>query len=687
MIINHLLKYSILIIFIFHYTFAKEYKGNCKEIKTIIDKVEYNELTDCVNDNNGNVVSLDIYYNKEIETDDIKKILSYNTLTKFTLTYERSYYYSDKHDGFKLILNLISNLTNLEELHIIYSVYDESQTSYYNKFFTIDKNILKNYKNLKKLGLKFFQISQDNIDELSTLKNFKELELDTCILEDLNFESFENIEILSVTDGKIYNNMKTSEYTNFDKEYIKQFKNLKKLILNGEPYDLTSTTTKTTTTTKKSSATSTNGRCGKDYGHCPSGQCCSKYNHCGTSDDHCLASKGCQSEFGKCTSTSTTTKTTTTTKKSSATSTNGRCGKDYGHCPSGQCCSKYNHCGTSDDHCLASKGCQSEFGKCTSTSTTTKKTTTTTKKSSATSTNGRCGKDYGHCPSGQCCSKYNHCGTSDDHCLASKGCQSEFGKCTSTSTTTKTTTTTKKSSATSTNGRCGKDYGHCPSGQCCSKYNHCGTSDDHCLASKGCQSEFGKCTSTSTTTKTTTTTKKSSATSTNGRCGKDYGHCPSGQCCSKYNHCGTSDDHCLASKGCQSEFGKCTSTSTTTKKTTTTTKKSSATSTNGRCGKDYGHCPSGQCCSKYNHCGTSDDHCLASKGCQSEFGKCTSTSTTTKTTTTTKKSSATSTNGRCGKDYGKCPSGQCCSKYNHCGTSDDHCLASKGCQSEFGKCK
>jgi len=58
MIINHLLKYSILFVFIIHCTFAKEYNGNCKEIKTIIDKVDFNELVDCVNDNNGNVISM-----------------------------------------------------------------------------------------------------------------------------------------------------------------------------------------------------------------------------------------------------------------------------------------------------------------------------------------------------------------------------------------------------------------------------------------------------------------------------------------------------------------------------------------------------------------------------------------------------------------------------------------------------
>jgi len=148
-----------------------------------------------------------------------------------------------------------------------------------------------------------------------------------------------------------------------------------------------------------------------------------------------------------------------------------------------------------------------------------------------------------------------------------------------------------------------------------------------------------------------------------GKCGKGYGKCASGECCSKYGWCGKTDDHCSATKGCQSEFGKC-------------TKDNENINNESKCGKGYGKCPSGECCSKYGWCGKTNDHCLASKGCQSEFGKCT-------------KDNEDNINneGKCGKGFGKCRSGECCSKFGWCGNTDDHCLASKGCQSEFGKCK
>jgi Predicted xylanase/chitin deacetylase len=218
------------------------------------------------------------------------------------------------------------------------------------------------------------------------------------------------------------------------------------------------------------------------------------------------------------TSTSTTTRKSSTSGSSSPTkvSTNGRCGGSNGSCPAGECCSKYGYCGTSSEYC--GTGCQSAFGQCNAsakTTTTTKKSTTkTTNKNSLPtniSTNGRCGGSNGSCPSGQCCSKYGYCGTSSQYC--GTGCQSAFGQCGSSSTSTVTKTTTKKST---------------------------------------------KSTKTTKTTKTTTkTTKKSTSTkvSSSDRCGKNYGSCASGKCCSKYGYCGTSSEYC--GSGCQSEFGKC----------------------------------------------------------------------------------------------------------------------------------
>jgi len=325
-----------------------------------------------------------------------------------------------------------------------------------------------------------------------------------------------------------------------------------------------------------------------------------------------------------------------------ATAAAAKCGPGKGKCGKGQCCSKYGYCGTSEEYCGA--GCQVGFGKCNSDKTTTTKKSTTTKKTTtttttkiitSTSTNGRCGVEFGVCPQG-CCSKYGYCGTSKDHC--GNGCQSDFGVCNNTFT--KTTTTTKNPSLpTSSNGRCGPDYGVCPDNLCCSKYNYCGNGDGYCK--KGCQSEFGTCdenssttitsttttTTKKTTTTTTTTTKSPLPTSTSGRCGLDYGICPDNLCCSKYGYCGDSDDHCK--KGCQSEFGVCNEGSTTTKTTTTTKNPSLPTSTNGRCGPDYGYCPDNLCCSKYGYCGDSDDHCES--GCISEFGRCGGNSSTTNT--------------------------------------------------------
>jgi len=44
-------------------------------------------------------------------------------------------------------------------------------------------------------------------------------------------------------------------------------------------------------------------------------------------------------------------------------------------------------------------------------------------------------------------------------------------------------------------------------------------------------------------------------------------------------------------------------------------------------------------------------------------------------------------NGRCGPNYGRCPSGQCCGKNGKCGTKATICSKQNGCQPNYGKCK
>jgi len=242
--------------------------------------------------------------------------------------------------------------------------------------------------------------------------------------------------------------------------------------------------------------------------------------------------------------------------------------------------------------------------------------------------------------------------------------------------------------------KCGKKYGVCPNGGCCSKYGYCGTTDAHCKIDRECQPDFGICidvdengkevkvgvivepvskvvtTTAPTTTPTTTTAAPlpTSDASVNYRCGKGYGVCGRGLCCSKFGWCGTSEDFCSANT-CQKEFGVCWNTSSTPK----------VKNVPGRCGALYGTCPSGYCCSKYGWCGVTQSYCAANK-CQPQYGMCSKTE-------SKSNDNIIRDDGRCGEGYGKCAPGTCCSKYGWCGTEDIFCRVKSGCQPNYGYCK
>jgi len=479
-----------------------KYSGECQKMEdylwpNVLENVKQKDdkdtiipLKECVLDSNGEVTEL-YFVNQRNDKELIEKALSHKSIKKLTFLLDNVQIQDEAtYNDFPTVIN---QLSNLEELKLMYDhKVTVNEDDYYYDEKVLKPDVLKtSSKKLKILILDHIAITDELVKQIDEISSLEELIV-------LAGDDGTSTSVSSRDEGKLENlkNPKLKVTVDDHTVFLK---------VNDKPQ------------------VSTNGRCGIDDGVCPSGKCCSKYGYCGNSDDHC--GKGCQSEFGECKST------TTTTKEPLPTSTNDRCGKDDGVCPSGKCCSKYGYCGKTDEYC--GKGCQSEFGECKSTT-----TTTSTKKPLPTSTNDRCGKDDGVCPSGKCCSKYGYCGKTDEYC--GKGCQSEFGECKSTTT----TTSTKKPLPTSTNGKCGKNDGVCPSDKCCSKYGYCGKSDDHCGKGCQSEFGKCKTTTTTTKTKTKTTTKKALPTSTNGKCGKNDGVCPSGKCCSKYGYCGKSDDHC-----------------------------------------------------------------------------------------------------------------------------------------------
>ncbi|OHW92115.1 chitin recognition protein [Colletotrichum incanum] len=282
--------------------------------------------------------------------------------------------------------------------------------------------------------------------------------------------------------------------------------------------------------------------------------------------------------------------------------------------------------------------------------------------------------------------------------------------CTSTRTTSSSSRTSSTStSATSTStalsisldATCGAAAGKtCQGstfGNCCSKNGWCGSTASYC--GTGCQSKSSSSAGSSTGSASRSAASSSSTlpVSSDGVCGASNGRqcfgSSSGNCCSQYGWCGSTPEHC--GNGCQSAYGTCNSGSSSSSSGTPAssggaTRASSSSpaaatntkiSTNGQCGGTGGfNCLGsnfGDCCSPYNYCGNTPDHC--DTGCQSNFGRCSGTGANIKV----------SLNGACGIPNGNttCSGsafGNCCSQYNFCGSSAAHC--GTGCQSSFGTC-
>ncbi|ORX88187.1 RNI-like protein [Anaeromyces robustus] len=501
---------------------------DCKDIKDYLKKKHKNinvedNIQYCNINDNGKITDIGIR-SVTITEEDVNKILSYSTIER--LEFYCGLIKSSNSDSGPVFSNYeqfpsaISNMPNLKKLNFEYDGFREHEK------YEIDRGLLRLSNTVEKLTFSGVEFSSYNFEEIGTLRNLNSLiiynssrdtdeknmfeplknlnELKTLVINDFHhFKlteippfvfSLSKLEILTITGHELKTipnelaNLSNLEglnlsYNHINSELPESLNNLTKLnfidftdnqnlfgkILTNptlkecyyEPsYNLCQEKemkclqVKFRNCINDNDNISTNKRCGEGIGSCPMGKCCSKYGWCGISEKHCLPSNGCQSKFGEC-------------SMEYLVSSNGKCGPNNGRCPYGQCCSKYGWCGTSEKYCLIENGCQSEFGDCSN-------------QQFNISNNGKCGEDDGNCPTGECCSKYGWCGISEKHCLIDQGCQSEFGQC-----------KTKTTIPISYNGQCGKEYGKCPSSQCCSKYGWCGTSDKYC--NEGCQGLYGTC--------------------------------------------------------------------------------------------------------------------------------------------------------------------------------------------------
>eukprot|EP00833_Pecoramyces_ruminatium_P007109 jgi/Orpsp1_1/1181141/evm.model.c7180000076042.1 len=169
--------------------------GDCKEYE---DLIGYNGK--CVTNDKGKIIELKTGNSEaaDVPTENVKKALSQTTIKKLDIEIEcgvdigNGYCYTEPED----MLELISKLTNLEELHFNY-VYNERPMYRQRPNINISKNIFNNLKNLKILELSYIKLIQENIEEISSLSNLKELNFIDCDFEKVDLSSLKELNKLS----------------------------------------------------------------------------------------------------------------------------------------------------------------------------------------------------------------------------------------------------------------------------------------------------------------------------------------------------------------------------------------------------------------------------------------------------------------------------------------------------------
>ncbi|KAG4097696.1 L domain-like protein [Neocallimastix lanati (nom. inval.)] len=180
-----------------------------------IDKSILHSINKCSTNEEGKIIGLTIT-NRNLNEEQVNQLLTYNlTELSYTILMEDGETYEThipEHPGYSKVPPTINNLKNLESLKIHFDSYLHpcSFDCAYRGISFIEKNILKDLKKLKNLYIGGIKVSQENIDEISTLENLESLIFVNSYLDDsLNYKPLGNL-----------NNLTKLEINNIRDRYI-----------------------------------------------------------------------------------------------------------------------------------------------------------------------------------------------------------------------------------------------------------------------------------------------------------------------------------------------------------------------------------------------------------------------------------------------------------------------------------
>jgi len=195
-----------------------EYKsGDCKELNNFLKKQKV-ELTVCaMTESNEDVTYVEIS-GDSINQKVVNKIGSFSTLESVT---------------FSKITSLPKNL-NLESLKVNQLTFDNDKLirNGSEQDIYIPKNVLKTAKNVNKLSIYGFNVSQKNINDISSLTKLNSLFLEKCELDNnMNYTNLKNLKNLNTLIlDTLFMKGEGDKRLNQLPESVCQMKKLKKLV-------------------------------------------------------------------------------------------------------------------------------------------------------------------------------------------------------------------------------------------------------------------------------------------------------------------------------------------------------------------------------------------------------------------------------------------------------------------------